>query len=59
MKRTSPACLALVLAGACFSAAQAADVVVTIDCAHPRLPRMIDVGAVSGIDNVGAAYAER
>src|SRR5512143_1230209 len=59
MKCASPALFALVLAGACFTAAQAAEVVVTIDCAHPRLPRMVDVGAVTGIDNVGAAFAER
>jgi hypothetical protein len=59
MKRTSPALLALALAGACLGAAQAAEPVVTIDCANQRVPRMVDVGAVTGIDNVGAAYAER
>jgi len=30
-----------------------------MDCASLRVPRMVDVGAVTGIDNVGAAYAER
>ena len=59
MKRTSPALFLLVLASACFEAARAAEPVVTIDCAKPRVPRMVDVGAVTGIDNVGAAYAER
>jgi len=59
MKRTTPALFALVFAGACLQPALAADPVVTIDCANLHLPRMVDVGAVTGIDNVGAAYAER
>ena len=59
MKRTSHTLFALVLAGACLEVAQPAEAVVTIDCANPHLPRMADVGAVTGIDNVGAAYAER
>jgi hypothetical protein len=59
MKRTTPASFALLFAGACLNSAFATEPVVTFDCANPRLPRMVDVGAVTGIDNVGAAYAER
>jgi len=59
MKRTTPALFALVFAGACLQPVFAAEAIVTIDCASLRLPRMVDVGAVAGIDNVGAAYAER
>ena len=59
MKRTTPASFALVFAGACLNLALAAEPVVSFDCANLRLPRMVDVGAVTGIDNVGAAYAER
>jgi hypothetical protein len=59
MKRASHALFALVLASALLDTAQAAEPVVTIDCASPHLPRMVDVGAVTGLDNVGAAFAER
>jgi hypothetical protein len=59
MKRTSTALFALALAGACLDAAWSAEAVVTIDCAEPRVPHMVDVAVVTGIDNVGAAYAER
>ena len=59
MKRTTPALFALVFAGACLQPVFAAEPVVTMDCANLRLLRMVDVGAVTGIDNVGAAYAER
>jgi hypothetical protein len=59
MKRTTPALFALVFAGACLQPALAAEPVITIDCANQRVPRMVDVGAVTGIDNVGAAFAER
>ncbi|HEX3121877.1 MAG TPA: hypothetical protein VHQ21_01135 [Rhodanobacteraceae bacterium] len=59
MKRTTRALFALVFAGACLQPFFAAEPVVTIDCASLRLPRMVDVGAVTGIDNVGTAYAER
>ena len=59
MKRTTRGLFALVFAGACLQPALAAEPVVTMDCASLRVPRMVDVGAVTGIDNVGAAYAER
>jgi len=59
MKRMTPALFALAFAGACLQPVFAAEAVVTIDCANLRLPRMVDVGVVTGIDNVGAAYAER
>jgi hypothetical protein len=59
MKRMTPALFALVLTGACLDPAFAAEPVVTFDCANQRVPRMVDVGAVTGIANVGAAYAER
>ncbi len=59
MKRTSFALSALLLAGGSFGAAQAAESSLTIDCADPRLPHMADVSAVTGIDNVGAAFAMR
>ena len=59
MKRTTPALFALAFAGACLNPALAAEPVVSFDCANPRVPRMVDVGVVTGIDNVSAAFAER
>jgi hypothetical protein len=56
MKRISLALSALLLAG---GSAQAAESSLTIECANPRLPRMADVSAVTGIDNLGAAFAMR
>jgi hypothetical protein len=60
MKRMTPALFALAyrwrVPCSRFSRAEA---VVTIDCATCACPRMVDVGVVTGIDNVGAAYAER
>jgi hypothetical protein len=59
MKRMSFALSALLLAGASSGAAQAAESSLTIECASPRLPRMADVSAVTGIDNFAAAFAVR
>jgi hypothetical protein len=59
MKRTSFALFALLLAGGSLHAAQAAETSLTIECADPRLPRMTDVSAVTGIDNFSAAYSAR
>lgn len=59
MKRISLALSALLLASGFSGAAQAAASSLTIECANPRLPRMADVSALTGIDNVGAAFAMR
>jgi hypothetical protein len=59
MKRTSSALFALALASGSLHAAAAEEASLTISCADQRPPLMAAVGAVTGIDNVGAAFAMR
>jgi hypothetical protein len=60
MKRILLAVLAIGLAGADLRAADAAeDSSLTIVCADRQLPRMSEVGAITGIRNFSAVYAER
>lgn len=59
MKRPALALFASTLLCSAVHAAGSDGAALTFDCANLRLPRMVDVGAVTGIDNVGAAYAER
>ena len=59
MKRVSLALFALALASGSLHAAAMEEVSVTITCANQRPPQMAAVGAVTGIDNIGEAYAMR
>lgn len=59
MKRVSLALFALVSAGSSLHAAATEEASVTITCANQRPPQMVAVSAVTGIDNVGEAFAMR
>jgi hypothetical protein len=59
MKRISQALFALLLASGSLHAAAADEASLTITCADQRPPLMAAVGAVTGIGNVGEAFAMR
>jgi len=59
MKRTSSALFALALACGSLQAATTDEASPTISCADQRPPLIAAVGAVTGIDNVGEAFAMR
>jgi hypothetical protein len=59
MKRISQALFALLLASGSLHAAATDEASLTISCADQRPPLMAAVGTVTGIGNVGEAFAMR